>query len=363
MPVKLRIADRSDVRLILRIQRAAFADEYRKSESGSMCLEQAARETMRAVGAPGSMFHVIVYAGRDVGAVRVARLGEVARISPIFLSPEYWRRGIGTRVLGYVRALYPDAARWTLSTMAENTGNCAFYESVGFEREGDSRLLNCDVALARYALSVHTPVRRELAEYVRRSVLPQYAGFDEGHDVFHALGVISAALELARGLGEDVDAAYAAAACHDLGLRYGRNEHNLHSGVIVRGDARLRELLGDEALERVARACEDHRASGGEPRDRLGCIIADADRELEPRRLIYRTLSYGWAHYPELDAAAQVRRAIDHLNRKYGQSGYMKLWLSSGPMQVYRRELLDLLAQPERLERICAEFMEDMRGA
>lgn len=363
MPVKLRVAIRSDVESIMRMQRAAFAAAYRRCGDMYEGLERtAARELERAIGAPGSNCYVIVHAGRDVGVVRVARCGEVARISPIFVQPEYWRRGIGARAIGYMRAMYPDVVRWTLSTMARDEANRAFYHSLGFECEGDARPLGSDVELARYALSVHAPVRRELAAYVRREVLPCYNGFDEGHDMFHALNVISAALELAREVGEDVNLAYAAAACHDLGLRYGRSEHNLHSGKLVRADARLRELLGEAALEQVARACEDHRASGSAPRELLGRIIADADRELEPRRLIYRTLSYGWAHYPELNEAQQIQRAIDHLHDKYGQSGYMQLWLNAGPMQAYRRELLTLLEAPERIERICAEFMRDICG-
>ncbi len=361
MPVKLRVAVRSDFAEIIRMQRAAFAEARR--DCGPGCAEPeraAARELERALGAPGSACYVIAYAGRDVGAVRVARCGEEARISPIFVLPGYWRRGIGTRALGYMRALYPDAARWTLNTMAWSAPNCAFYTKLGFEREGDARPLGGDVELARYALSVRSPVRHELAAHVRRQVLPQYAAFDDGHDLFHALGVIGAALELARALGEDVDLAYAAAACHDLGLAFGRSGHNLRSGELVRADSALRGLLGEAGLERVARACEDHRASGGAPRERLGCIIADADREIEPRRLIYRTLSYGRAHYPELDDAQQVRRAIEHLRDKYGPAGYMRFWLDAEPMRARQRELWALLEAPERIERICAEFMADM---
>lgn len=361
MPVKLRRAIRSDMGPMLRMQRAAFADEYRRQGAAQESLDRlAARELERAIGAPGSDCYVIMYAGRDVGAVRVARCGEVARISPIFVVPEYWRRGIGTRALNYVRALYPDAARWTLSTMAWSAANCAFYRKLGFEREGGARPLHSEVELARYALSVRAPVRRELAAYVRREILPRYAGFDEGHDMFHALGVIGVALELARELGEDVDCAYAAAACHDLGLMLGRDGHEARSGELVRADTYLRALLGDAALEHVARACEDHRASGGEPRELLGRVIADADRELEPRRLIYRTLSYGRAHYPEMDDAQQVQRAMAHLRDKYGRTGYMRLWLDVGPMQGYRRELLTLLDEPERLARLCEEFIRDI---
>ena len=63
-----------------------------------------------------------------------------------------------------------------------------------------------------------------------------------------------------------------------------------------------------------------------------------------------------------MNEAQQIQRAIDHLHDKYGQSGYMRLWLNAGPMQAYRRELLTLLETPERIERICAEFMRDICG-
>lgn len=356
MPIKLRPALRCDMQLIARIQRAAFC-----------CLDErlardAERELGRTLSAPGSACYMIMYMDRPAGYVRVARYGEMARISPIFVAPEYWRRGIGTRALNYMRAIYPDAARWSLSTLASCEANRAFYISLGYRLEGYERPLMREVEVARYALCETKPVRPELAAYVRRYVLPKYAGFDEGHDEFHALSAIGAALELARALGEDVNLAYAAAACHDLGLEYGRADHQLRSGELVRADARLHELLGRDALERVARACEDHRASGAAPRELLGRIIADADRELEPRRLTYRTLSYGLARYSELDDAGQIARALEHMRQKYGQGGYMRLWLDAEPVQARLSKLRALLKQPERMERMCREFLADMRG-
>ena len=77
MPVKLRVAIRSDVESIMRMQRAAFAAAYRRCGDMYEGLERtAARELERAIGAPGSNCYVIVHAGRDVGVVRVARCGQ-----------------------------------------------------------------------------------------------------------------------------------------------------------------------------------------------------------------------------------------------------------------------------------------------
>lgn len=52
----------------------------------------------------------------------------------------------------------------------------------------------------------------------------------------------------------------------------------------------------------MAQAVEDHRASSDhEPRSIYGHIVAEADRFIEPEKIIERTVQYGFAHYPELD--------------------------------------------------------------
>ena len=86
-------------------------------------------------------------------------------------------------------------------------------------------------------------VNERLKEYIEDSILPQYEEFDAGHRVDHALAVISKSMELAKNFDVNIDMVYTVAACHDLGLRFGRDGHELSSGRLMRGDTALREFF------------------------------------------------------------------------------------------------------------------------
>ena len=181
-------------------------------------------------------------------------------------------------------------------------------------------------------------------QYIYEEIVPKYSAFDAAHKEDHAMTVISQAMELLQRrdawLAEhpevheiwcseiNPDILLAAAACHDLGLANGRERHHLDSGEIIRNDARLREWFDESEIETIAQAAEDHRASGtSDPRSIYGMIVAEADRVIEGETIIRRTIQFGFKHYPGLDRAAHIARAVEHLNEKYGRGGYLKLWI------------------------------------
>ena len=186
-----------------------------------------------------------------------------------------------------------------------------------------------------------------LQDYIHNETVPKYADFDPAHREDHVLTVISQAMELLdrmpewlasqKASGADVsqwdvpvrrDILLAAAACHDLGLINGRENHHLDSGKIIRDDIRLREWFSQEEIETIAQAAEDHRASGkSAPRSIYGMLVAEADRVIDGDTIIRRTLQCGQKHYPELDREGHIERAVAHLREKYGRGGYLKLWI------------------------------------
>lgn len=186
-----------------------------------------------------------------------------------------------------------------------------------------------------------------LEEYIYKEIVPRYADFDAAHREDHALTVIAQAMELLERMplwiasekesGRDVsgwdvevnrEVLLMAAACHDLGLVNGRDNHHLDSGKIIRADMRLREWFDQEQIEAMAQAAEDHRASGkSEPRSIYGKIVAEADRVIDGDTIIRRTIQFGFRHYPGLDREAHIERAVSHLREKYGRGGYLKLWI------------------------------------
>lgn len=168
----------------------------------------------------------------------------------------------------------------------------------------------------------------KLTAYIEGNVLPRYATFDAAHGVDHVMGVIARSLSLARLVNADERLAYVAAAYHDLGLVGGREKHHLLSGEMVMQDAFLASYFTSDELQLIKEAVEDHRASSSRsPRSIYGKIVAEADREIIPRIIVKRTILYGKSHEPFLDKEGQYERTRDHIVKKYGEGGYLKLWL------------------------------------
>ena len=209
-------------------------------------------------------------------------------------------------------------------------------------------------------------INQELEKYIYEEVVPRYREFDDAHKEDHALTAIAQAMHLLSGREEwlasqdDVDTIWfadvdenmllAAAACHDLGLVNGRDNHHKDSGVIIRSDSRLAQWFTPEQIEVIAQAAEDHRASGkGAPRSIYGMIVAEADRVIDGETIIRRTVQFGFKHYPDLDREGHIARAIAHLHEKYGRGGYLKLWIPWSENSVRLNALQDTIADPDAI--------------
>ncbi len=205
-------------------------------------------------------------------------------------------------------------------------------------------------------------VPADLKEYVENELLPKYDAFDSAHRRDHARRVIARAMMMVDGSKEKM-MAYTAAAMHDLGLCDGRDVHHLASGRIIRADKNLRRWFTDDEVETIAQAAEDHRASAKvPPRSLLGCIVAEADRDIEPETIVRRTVEYGISHYPELDIDGHWQRTLEHLNEKYAEGGYIKLWLSDSPNAAPLAELRNLINDKPRLRTLFEEFFSEINN-
>ncbi len=199
-----------------------------------------------------------------------------------------------------------------------------------------------------------------LAEYVEQEILPRYAAFDPAHRRDHAEKVIENSLQLARHHNADLNMAYAIAAYHDLGLCEGRERHHLVSGQILLADSELRRWFSPSQLTLMAEAVEDHRASKtGEPRSLYGKIVAEADRDIEPMKILRRTVQFGLSNYPELDKEQQWQRFVAHLNEKYAEGGYLRLWLPDSPNAAKLEELRVIIADSQQLKEHFDQLFEE----
>ena len=201
---------------------------------------------------------------------------------------------------------------------------------------------------------------KEIKKYIEQEILPRYADFDRAHSIDHARTVIAESLSLAKHYDVDERMLYVAAAYHDLGLCEGRELHHIVSGQIIRADKRLTQWFSKEQIEVIACAAEDHRASSKhEPRSIYGRIVAEADRVIDPEVTLRRTVQYGLNNYPQLDIEGQYVRFCDHLQEKYAEGGYLRLWIPESKNGARLAELRQMIADKKQLrqtfERLFAE--------
>lgn len=193
-----------------------------------------------------------------------------------------------------------------------------------------------------------------LQQYIEQTILPQYDAFDGGHKRDHAQMVIDESLKLAREHGADERMAYVIAAYHDLGLRFDRETHHIHSGEILLADKNLRLWFTQEQLLVMRDAVEDHRASSKHPpRTIYGAIVAEADRQINPTLVVHRTMAYSAKLFPDGDFETLYARTKEHLLDKYAEGGYMRLWLNSERNVRSLNDLREIIKDESRLRSLC----------
>ena len=204
---------------------------------------------------------------------------------------------------------------------------------------------------------------KEIQEYIEQEILPRYAEFERAHSIDHARMVITESLALAAHYEVDQRMLYVAAAYHDLGLRDGREFHHIVSGKIIRADERLRQWFSEEQIEIIACAAEDHRASSKhEPRSIYGRIVAEADRVIDPEVTLRRTVQYGLNNYPQLDNKGQYERFCAHLQEKYAEGGYLRLWIPESKNSDRLAELRRMIADKELLRQTFDRLLSEERS-
>ena len=99
-----------------------------------------------------------------------------------------------------------------------------------------------------------------------------------------------------------------------------------------------------------ARTNKDHRASASHaPRSIYGKIVAEADRDIDIDTVFTRAIQYGIEHDPDKDKEWQFKRFDSHMEEKYSNNGYIKLWIPHSPNEKKLKELRDIIVNKELL--------------
>lgn len=202
-----------------------------------------------------------------------------------------------------------------------------------------------------------------LVNYIEAQIIPRYASFDRAHGIDHVRTVIAQSLALAAHYDVDPDKVYVIAAYHDTGLCRGRELHHLYSSEILASDPQMMQWFAAEELALMCEAIEDHRASSERaPRSVYGRIVAEADRVIDPQTIVRRTVQYGLDRYPALDREGHYTRCREHLQRKYAEGGYLRLWIPQSENAV-RLEMLRVILRREKELRALFDAIYDRETA
>ncbi len=204
-------------------------------------------------------------------------------------------------------------------------------------------------------------VSLEIMEFVERQILPRYNAFGESHGLRHVTRVIKNSLRLADVTGADIDMVYVIAAYHDLGMEGPRAIHHLTSGKILMADARLKKWFNADQLKVMKEAVEDHRASSSrQPRSIYGKIVAEADRDIDVHEIFLRAIQYGKENDPDKTVEEHWERFAQHMDEKYSNNGYIKLWIPNSPNEKALKELRNIIEDKKLLRKAFDDIRKDM---
>ncbi len=200
-------------------------------------------------------------------------------------------------------------------------------------------------------------INKEVKKYIETIIIPKYTDFDKGHNLEHVKTVIDESLNLAKSCGVNLDYAYVIAAYHDLGLCEGREFHHIVSGKILAADKVLQQWFSRDEIQLMKEAVEDHRASSkNPPRSIYGKIVAEADRDINPLKIIKRTIQYSIANSPSPEKEHHWNNLVNHMAEKYSESGYMKLWFENSKNSKPLGELRKIISDKDQLRKIFEEL-------
>lgn len=205
-------------------------------------------------------------------------------------------------------------------------------------------------------------IRKDLMSHIESNILIQYQKFDKAHHTDHIYDVIYDSLTIAKSYDVNREMVYVIAAYHDIGLQYGRKTHHITSGDYLKNDPVIQLKFTNEEIEIMRQAIFDHRASNENPPQSIyGLIVAEADRQLNAKDIIYRTALYESSHHPNLSVEEQITYCYDHMLEKYSETGYLKLFLNFNKNQKELNKLREMIKKEEKIKRIFYRILTNIK--
>ncbi len=195
-------------------------------------------------------------------------------------------------------------------------------------------------------------INKELENYIKNKILPQYEKNDSGHSLEHIDYVLKRSFKFSKQFQNiDFNILYTIATFHDIAHHIDKKNHEKLSAEIFYNNEKMKEFFSERERILIKEAIEDHRASSdSEPRSDYGKIISSADRSTDIDDFLRRTHAYTLKHFPDSTKQEMIERAYDHTEQKYGKSGYAKHYVKDEEYENFREEINLLLQDSEKFK-------------
>lgn len=151
MKVTLQKAVESDCIKIHTMQIRAFASLLKKYQDyDSNPATEPNERILQSFSQPFTDYYFICLNGDEIGAIRICNFGELCRVSPIFILPEYQGFGYAQKAMLLAEQQYPDSKRWELDTILQEEKLCHLYEKLGYQKTGKYRNVKAGMDLVFY---------------------------------------------------------------------------------------------------------------------------------------------------------------------------------------------------------------------
>lgn len=195
-------------------------------------------------------------------------------------------------------------------------------------------------------------INKDLENYIKNEILPQYEKNDSGHSLPHIDYVLKRCFKFSEQFENiDFNMLFAIATFHDIAHHIDKKNHEKLSAEIFYNDEKMKDFFSEDERNLIKEAIEDHRASSdSSPRSDYGKIISSADRSTDIDDFLRRTHAYTLKHFTDCTKEEMLKRAYDHTEQKYGKSGYAKHYVKDEEYENFREEINLLLQDSEKFE-------------
>jgi GNAT superfamily N-acetyltransferase len=145
MDVKLVKANMDNIEEIYEMQIITFKpllDKYQDFDlnPGNETIER----TIARMNEKITDYYIIKLNEISVGGIRIRRYeeGDLCKVGPLFVLPEYQNKGIAQKVFKIIEEIYKPKNGWILDTILQEKGNCHLYEKIGYTKTGKIENIN-----------------------------------------------------------------------------------------------------------------------------------------------------------------------------------------------------------------------------